>query len=133
MLDHHHGGLAELGDAFVGRVGVVDVVVGELLALDHARGGDARPPAAVGVERRLLVRVLAVAQHLHALGRERQPLGEGLALLLGEPGGDGGVIGRRAGIGLGGEFAAQRQRGRALVGLELVDHRGVVGRDRPRR
>ena len=31
----------ELGDAFVGRVGVVDVVVGELLALHLPRGGDA--------------------------------------------------------------------------------------------
>ena len=31
----------ELGDAFVGRVGVVDVVVGELLALQLARGRDA--------------------------------------------------------------------------------------------
>jgi hypothetical protein len=30
----------ELGDAFIGRVGVVDVVVGEPLALDLARGGD---------------------------------------------------------------------------------------------
>ena len=115
MLDHDDGGLAELGDALVGRLGVVDVVVAELLALHLARGGDARPLAAVGIERRLLVRVLAVAQHLHALGRERQPLGEGLALLLGEPGGDRRIVGRGAGIGLGRELAAQRQRRRALV------------------
>ena len=27
----------ELGDAFVGRIGVVDIVVGELLALNLAR------------------------------------------------------------------------------------------------
>ena len=32
----------KLGDAFIGRVGVVDVVVGELLALQQPRGGDAR-------------------------------------------------------------------------------------------
>ena len=128
MLDHDDGGLLELGHAFVGRVGVVDVVVGELLALDHARGGDARPLAAVGIERRLLVRVLAVAQGLHALGGDGQPLGEGLALLLGEPVGDRRIVGRRARIGLGGELAAQRQGGGALVLGELVEHRRVVGR-----
>jgi hypothetical protein len=31
----------ELADALVGRIGVVDVVVGELLALELARGRDA--------------------------------------------------------------------------------------------
>ena len=44
VLDDHAGrgaGGIELGDAFIGRVGVVDVVVGELLALDLPRGGDA--------------------------------------------------------------------------------------------
>ena len=44
MLDDDAGGGAariELGDAFVGGVGVVDVVVGELLALQLPRGGDA--------------------------------------------------------------------------------------------
>ena len=44
MLDDGDGGgpcRIELGDEFVGGVGVVDVVVGELLALDLAGGGDA--------------------------------------------------------------------------------------------
>ena len=45
VLDDDAGGGArrvEFGDAFIGRVGVVDVVVGQLLALQLARGGDAR-------------------------------------------------------------------------------------------
>ena len=133
VLDHDDGRLAELGHAFVGGVGVVDVVVGELLALDLARRGDARPLAAVGIEGRLLMRVLAVAQGLHALGRDRQPLGEGLALLRGEPGGDRRIVRRRARIGLGGELAAQRQRGRALVRADLVEHRLGSRPDRRRR
>ena len=47
-----------------GGVGVDDVVVGELLALHLPRGGDARPLLAGEVERRRLVRVLAVAERL---------------------------------------------------------------------
>src|SRR5258707_9518181 len=46
----------ELGDAFIGRVGVVDVVVGELLALHLPRGGDARTQVRRTIERRALVR-----------------------------------------------------------------------------
>ena len=61
----------ELADAFVGRVGVVDVVVGQLLALQLPRGGDAGPLVGRRVERRRLVRVLAIAQRLD------QPAAEG--------------------------------------------------------
>ncbi len=46
------------------RVGVVDVVVGELLALQLPHGGDAGAAAAVVVEARGLMRVLAVAHRL---------------------------------------------------------------------
>ena len=46
------------------RVGVVDVVVAQLLALQLARGGDAGARGGEGVERRRLVRVLAVAHGL---------------------------------------------------------------------
>jgi hypothetical protein len=57
----------EFGDAFVGRVGVVDVVVGKLLALYLPRGGDAVAKVRCAIERRALVRVLAVAQRLGQL------------------------------------------------------------------
>ena len=43
MLDDGDGGLGELGRQLVGGVGVVEIVVGELLALDLPRRGDARP------------------------------------------------------------------------------------------
>ena len=45
--DRRRAGRIELRDAFVGRVDVGDVVVGELLALDLPGGGD--PGAASGV------------------------------------------------------------------------------------
>ena len=61
----------ELGDAFVSGVGVVDVVVGELLALRLPRGGDAETRVRRAIERRRLMRVLAVAQRLD------QPAAEG--------------------------------------------------------
>src|SRR5215471_14180141 len=41
----------ELGDAFIGRVGVVDVVVGELLALNLTRGRDAKARRGRAIER----------------------------------------------------------------------------------
>src|SRR5476651_427267 len=61
----------ELGDAFIGRIGVVDVVVGQLLALQLPCGGDTRALVRGAVERGGLVRVLAVAQRLD------QPAAEG--------------------------------------------------------
>ena len=62
----------ELGDELEGRVGVVDVVVGELLALQlrapsRRRSGARRRR----VEGRALMRVLAVAQRLRELAAER--------------------------------------------------------------
>ena len=67
VLDDGAGGGAlriELGDAFIGRVGVVDVVVGELLALHLPRGGDTCAHIRRAIECRRLVRVLAIAQRL---------------------------------------------------------------------
>ena len=55
----------------IGGVGVVDVVVGQLLALQLPRGGDAGPLVGRAIERRVLVRVLAIAQRLD------QPAAEG--------------------------------------------------------
>ena len=60
----------EFADQLESGIGVVDVVVGQLLALMLARGGDAGPGRAIGVEGRLLVRVLAVAQRLRERAAE---------------------------------------------------------------
>jgi hypothetical protein len=71
MIAHAAVRRIELGDAFVSGVGVVDVVVGELLALRLPRGRDAEARVGRAIERRRLVRVLAVAQFLD------QPAAEG--------------------------------------------------------
>ena len=78
MLDDHAGGGAvriELGNAFIGRVGVVDVVVGELLALHLTGGRDAEALAGRAIECRGLVRILAVAQRFSQLAAEGAVVG----------------------------------------------------------
>ncbi len=110
----------------IGGVGVVDVVVGELLALHLPRGGDAEALLGRAIERRALVRVLAVAQRLGELAAERAKRRRGIVERLREPVGDRGVVRGGAGVGLGGELLAQRQRGRAAVLGELGEHGGVV-------
>ena len=95
-------------DAFPGRVGIGDVVVGQFLALDLLIAGDAAGHhARLAVERRLLVRVFAVAQGFHLVESELQPFGEdaGLVLLVerGQPVGDGGIVARGLGEGLLGQ------------------------------
>ena len=126
VLDDGDGGVVlgvELGDDFVGGVGVVDVVVGELLAADLLGGRDAEALAAGRVERGPLVRVFAVAQALLQLAAEREEGAAACALrllavreLAAEPVRDRGVVGRRARVGLGRERAARRERERAVVG-----------------
>ncbi len=113
VLDDRHGrdgGGVELGHQFIGRVGVADVVEAELLALQLAGGGDARPRHARAIEGGRLMRVLAVS---HGLGQgpgDGLPLGPSLADLSREPGRDRRIVGRRAGIGPGRQPAAQLQR-----------------------
>ncbi len=133
MLDDDAGGHPcgiEFGNALERRVGIVDVVVGELPALQLAGSGHAATQVGSAVECRRLVRVLAVAQRLDQLPCERTICRCGVGQLLREPIGDCGIVGGGAGIGLGGELASQRQRGRAVVPVELREHgRIVVGID----
>ena len=73
MLDDDAGGGArgiELGNAFIGGIGIVDVVVGQFLALQLPRAGNARPLVGRRIERRGLMRVLAVAQGLDQASAE---------------------------------------------------------------
>ena len=63
VLDDDDGGLVELADQLPAGVEIDDVVVAKLFALELLGGGDALA-AAVGVERGLLVRILAVAERL---------------------------------------------------------------------
>ncbi len=127
MLDDDDGGGVELGSAFDRGIGVVEVVVGKLLALCLGCGRD--PGAGAGrIEGRCLVRVFAIAQELAAGAGNGQAGRVGLAEMAREPGGYGRVISGGARIGGGGERAAQRRAGAALGG-DFRLHRGVlVGR-----
>ncbi len=73
------------------------------------------------------MRVLAITQRLDQPAADRAKIRRIDLELVGEPVGDRGIVGGGAGIGLGGEAAAQRPRGRATVGGELVEHALVVG------
>jgi hypothetical protein len=102
--DHRERTVGVLGGELQRGVGVEQVVVGQLLAGQLPRRRQAPRPRRAwlgdGVERRRLVRVLAVAERLLEARTERQD-GRQLFLAfwsgpLGEPGGDGGVVGRDA-------------------------------------
>src|SRR5204863_3617850 len=117
MLDDNASGGArriELGDAFISRIGVVDVVVGQFAALHLPRGRDARTLVRRRVKRRYLVRVLAVAQRLDQVAAEGAEIRRLQLEFFCKPVRDRGVIGGGAGIGLGGETAAQAKRGSAI-------------------
>ena len=109
MLDDHTGSGLEALDALPGSVGVGNVVVRELLAL-QLYAGDQRAGRGmqVAVQRGLLVAVFAVAQVLH--------LGEDAVALTGE-------LGSRRHIGFG-ELLGFEGDGR-----EVVADRAVVLRD----
>ena len=136
MLDDHHRRIlpGKLGGQFERSIGVVEVVVRKLLALQlgrlrHAGGaGDLRD-----IDRRRLVRVLAIAQRIGALEGEREGVGEQGRLVRsggreGEPAGDRGIIGGGAGIGLARHAGAESLRGGTAVRFHLGDQRRVIGR-----
>ncbi|GJD73998.1 hypothetical protein CFIICLFH_2231 [Methylobacterium goesingense] len=131
MLDDRHSGRAgrvELGDALVGGVGVVEVVVGEFLALELAGGGDAGPGrAGRAVEGRALVGVLSVAERLGEAAAEGPEGWRRVRLdLAREPIRDGGIVGGRSRIGLLGEAAPGALAQRPALGFEFGEHGGVV-------
>ncbi len=130
VLDDGDGGRLfrrELGHQLVGRVGVVQIVVAERLALHLDRRGDARARRARGIEGRLLVRVFAVAQQPAPLARDDQLLGQRVARLTSEPAADGRVVGAGRGIGLGRQFVAEREARGAVVRRHFRQHADLVG------
>src|SRR5882762_3964996 len=116
----------EFGDAFIGRVSIVDVVVRQLLALQLPRRGDAWAFVRRAIERGLLMRVFAVAQRLNQPPAESAEIRRVGLELTSKPVRDRGVIGGRAGIGLCRQASAQRQRCRALIGGEFVEHGLII-------
>ncbi len=135
VLDDHAGRLDEALDAFQRSVGVGHVVVGQLFALQLGRGGDAHfGRLGLHVERRALVRVLAVA---HFLGLDELAV-EGareLAAAFGAEG-FGGLINGAHVVGdhavvAGGVFERLEHQVETLsigqaTGLEVFQHAGVV-------
>ena len=116
----------EFGDALIGGIGVVDIVVRKfacpaVAAPSRRRAGVRRP-----VERRVLVRIFAIAQRLEQLSAEGAELRRVVFQQACEPVRDRRVIGRGARIRLGGETAAERERGRAAVGGHFVKHRRII-------
>src|ERR1019366_9485101 len=111
--DHASRGASgiEFGDAFIGRVGIVDVVVRQFLALYLAGGGNAYTLARRPIEGRALVRVLAIAQRLDQLAAESAVVGRAVVQRLSEPVGDRRVIGGGARIGFRRQLLAQLERG----------------------
>ena len=110
------GGRSNSATQFEGRVGVVEVVVAELLALELRARWRRRAGRCRRGRRR---RAGAGSRHSAASARERgrrsPAAGKRLAELAGEPARDRGVVGGGARIGLGGEPLAQRRAGGAAV------------------
>ncbi len=124
MLDDDARAALEAPDQSYRGLQVEQVVVGELLALLPRLEGPRL--AGPGVERRLLVRVLAIAQRSHAL--ERHDVHRGRVIAAGAPRqvrGNGRVVARGAREGAHRPQAAALEAGAS--GLEGMDHLGVLG------
>jgi len=82
VLDDDAGRGVKSLDRFPCRVGVADVVVGELLALQLFVAGDAAGHGErLAIERGLLVRVLAIAHGVDLVEGQLQALGKVVGLL----------------------------------------------------
>ena len=136
-----HAGSANVFTHSQRRVGVGDVVVRELLALQLPEAARCcRPRRLVAVERRLLVRVLAVAQVLHLARLQVEPVGERLRGAVGRraPSASSAIAASYAAVcanALRGEREARRRGQRAPPCLELGEQRrrSRPGRRRCRR
>ena len=137
MLDDDAGRRVESLHAFPGRIGVGDVVVRELLALQlHIIGERARRGRDVAIERGALMRVLAVAHALHLREGEVQRLR--VIVALGHRRGFGRAVDRaqvvrdRAVVlrGMREHFLGQVELGRVRdrARLGFFEHARVIGR-----
>ncbi len=128
MLQTHAERLVELAHNVERRVGILDVVVRQLLAVELAGEGERVVRlAALTVELGRLVGVLAVAQRLHEVEFEEELLIE--PRLRTHVGRDHGVVLRRVGIGLGREAQARFALGGAVrtqLGHDARIVRGVA-------
>ena len=125
MLERDAEGLLEIAQDVQGRIGILYIIVGQFLPLDLLREGQGEGRRFQGrVEVGGLVRILAVAERLPEVIFQEE--------LLRQPGlrphvrGDAGVVFRRMGIGLGGEFEPRLRGGRAVF-AEFGEDGPIVG------
>ena len=132
MLDDHHRrrAVAEFAHQFKRGVGIVQIIVGQFLALNLLVVGK----RSTGCKSRkikccLLMRIFAVAERLPKFERHGQALGEHL-LLVGKskPAGDRRIIFSRRGISLCRHRPAKRQAGRSTFFLQLGNQQVIIRR-----
>ena len=142
VLDHHRGGLVEFQHESRGRVQIEQVGVGQFLALQDRRlaqagGGRLDGPA---IPRRLLMRVLAVAEVADLVERKFQAGGQspGIPTTLESIAGDFDgrerrrnrrIVGRGVGDCLAGELVPERQARRLVDGREQARVVGGIDDD----
>ena len=129
MLDDDAGGAVvggKLGHQFKRRVGVVDVVVGQFLALPLAGGGHPRTRRAVGVERRPLMRVFAITQTLRQPPREHPAARRCILERPGHPARHCRIIGGGPAKGGQRQFLAERQPRRPVVPRQFGQQRRII-------
>src|ERR1051325_1001728 len=132
VLHDHAGRVGKALHALPRGVGICDVVVGQLLALHLAVGGDAtRGGPFISIEGRALVRVLAVAQVLELLELQvehvRIFLSAVRAVERGEVVGDRAIVRRRVREHLCRELEARRRRHFARR-AHLIQHPRIIRR-----
>ena len=131
VFDDHGRRLGELADDGQGAVQVQEVVVGKLFAVELLGRNDrgaARP--GIAVQSRLLVRILAIAEHdLASQAKMQRRRERAFAPLVGKIVGDHAIVGSRVGERLAGKLPPQLGR-RAAVGRDLVEHRRILPRVR---
>ena len=131
MFDDGDGWVGEFGGKLERGIGVVQIVVGQRLALKLCCRGDARPCFAACVYGGPLMRVLAIAEFLKAAARHCHGLAERVA---GQPSGNGPVIGGGAGkhlagkpaAGAGGDVALCQFRQHVRVVRRVADNRHEI-------
>ncbi len=124
MLDDGDGRdlITQFANQFIGGICVIDVVVGQFLALQLFCSCHAGTFLAGHVEGGFLVRVFAIAQRLLKLAPKAGPVWSGLAKLVCIPIGNCGIIGRCTGISFRGQLAAESDADMAIICLHFSKH-----------
>ena len=127
MFDDGNRWSVKFGNQFIGRIGVVKIIETERLTLHLDSAGNAGTVVAGAIKGGGLMWVLAIA-HDFGLGTgDHQPVGEGNVLFFSKPVSDGGIIGRRAGIGCARQLPACRN-GDAAACRQFLNNGIIIGR-----